>query len=51
VDSDGGRLYVADYAGDVNVFSVASTLPQLYSQLVATEPIALAARELEPATA
>ena len=23
VDSDGGRLYVADYAGDVTVFSVA----------------------------
>jgi YVTN family beta-propeller protein len=52
VDSDGGRLYVADYAGDVTLFSVASTLPLLYSQLVATEPIALAApRELEPATA
>jgi YVTN family beta-propeller protein len=51
VDSDGGRLYVADYAGDVSVFSVASTLPQLYSQLVATEPIALAApRELAPAS-
>ena len=40
-DSDGGRLYVADYAGDVSVFSVASTLPQVYSQFLATEPIAL----------
>ena len=51
VDSDGDRLVVADYAGDVSVFTVASTLPQLYSQLVATEPIAFAAaRELEPAT-
>src|SRR4051794_16390334 len=52
VNSDGGRLYVADYAGDVSVFSIASTLPLLYSQLVATDPIALPeARELEPATA
>ena len=52
VNSDGGRLYVADYAGEVSVFSVASTLPLLYSQLVATEPIALPeARELEPASA
>jgi YVTN family beta-propeller protein len=48
VDSDGGRLLVADYAGDVSVFTVASTLPLLYSQLVATEPIAQPeARELE----
>jgi YVTN family beta-propeller protein len=52
VDSDGGRLYVADYAGDVSMFSVASTLPLLYSQPVATEPIALATpRELERAFA
>jgi len=47
---DGGRLYVADYAGDVSVFSVDSTMPLLYSQLVATDPIALP-RELEPASA
>jgi YVTN family beta-propeller protein len=40
VDSDGDRLVFADYAGNVSVFAVASTLPQLYSQLVATEPIA-----------
>jgi DNA-binding beta-propeller fold protein YncE len=52
VDSDGGRLYVADYSGDVSVFAVASSLPLLYSQLVATEPIAMSgSRELEPATA
>jgi len=51
VDSEGDRLVVADYAGDVTVFTVASTLPQLYSQLVVTEPLALtAARKLEPAT-
>ncbi|MFG1930908.1 YncE family protein [Mycobacterium sp. NPDC048908] len=50
VDSEGGRIAIADYAGNVNVFAVASTLPQLYSQLVATEPIASAgARELAPA--
>ena len=49
---DGGRLYVADYAGDVSAFAVSSTLPQLYSQLIApTDPIALPApRELEQAT-
>jgi YVTN family beta-propeller protein len=50
VNSDGGRLYVADYAGDVSVFSVDSTMPLLYSQVVATDPIELP-RELEPATA
>jgi DNA-binding beta-propeller fold protein YncE len=50
VSSDGGRLYVADYVGGVNAFSVASTLPLVYSQLLATEPIALSEqRELEPA--
>jgi YVTN family beta-propeller protein len=49
---DGGRLYVADYAGTVTVFTVASTLPMLYSQFVATDPIALPEhRELEPAPA
>jgi YVTN family beta-propeller protein len=50
VDSDSAQLYVADYAGDVNVFTVASTLPQLYSQLVVTEPLP-AARELQAASA
>jgi YVTN family beta-propeller protein len=52
VNSEGGRLYVADYAGGVHAFSIASTLPLLYSQFVATEPIALSERrELEPAPA
>jgi DNA-binding beta-propeller fold protein YncE len=52
VNSEGGRLYIADFAGGVNAFAVASSLPQLYSQLVATEPIAMPApRELEPVTA
>src|SRR5258705_3416980 len=45
---DGGRLYVADYAGDVRAFSIASTMPMLYSQFVATNPIAVPElRELE----
>jgi len=51
VTSDGGRLVVADYDGHVGVFTVASTLPMFYSQLMATEPIAVSARELEPVTA
>jgi YVTN family beta-propeller protein len=51
-NSDGGRLYVADYAGNVNAFSVDSSLPLLYSQLVATEPITRSEqRELVPAPA
>ena len=49
---DGGRLYVADYAGAVTVFTVASTMPLLYSQFMATDPIALPElRELESAPA
>ena len=52
VSPDGGRLHVADYAGGVTVFAVTSTLPLLYSQFMATDPIALPQpRELEPATA
>jgi YVTN family beta-propeller protein len=52
VNFDGDRLYVADYTGDVSAFSIASTLPLLYSQFVATDPIVLPElRELEPATA
>ncbi|HYZ67040.1 MAG TPA: hypothetical protein VE666_04410 [Mycobacterium sp.] len=51
-DSNGDRLVVADYSGDVAMFTVASTLPQLYSQLVATEPIAMSAwRERDAAPA
>jgi YVTN family beta-propeller protein len=49
--SDGGRLYVADYAGGVTVFTIASNMPLLYSQFMATDPIAVPElRELEPAT-
>jgi YVTN family beta-propeller protein len=52
VNSDGDRLYVADYAGDVNAFSVASTMPLLYSQFVVTNPVALPEHlELDAATA
>ena len=53
LDSDGGRLYIADYAGDINVFAVASSLPLLYSQLIApTDPNALRGpRGLEQASA
>lgn len=51
VDSHGGRLHVADYAGGVTVFAVDSTMPLLYSQFVATDPIVVPeVRELEPAT-
>ncbi|MDT4930121.1 MAG: hypothetical protein QOF92_2988, partial [Pseudonocardiales bacterium] len=49
---DGGWLYVADYTGDVSVFSVTSTIPQLYVHFGVTDQIALRElRELEPATA
>jgi YVTN family beta-propeller protein len=52
VNFDGDRLYVADYAGEVSAFSIASTLPLLYSQFVATDAIARPRqRELEPAPA
>jgi YVTN family beta-propeller protein len=52
VNFDGDRLYVADYAGEVSAFSIASTLPLLYSQLVATDAFARPRqRELEPAPA
>lgn len=48
--ADGTRLYIADYAGGVSVFSVESSIEALYSQFLATDPIALTARRtLEPA--
>src|SRR5215212_7412695 len=51
LDSNGDRLYVADYAGEVTAFSVDSAMPLLFSQLMATDPIALPEpRELQPAT-
>jgi DNA-binding beta-propeller fold protein YncE len=50
IDSDGGRLYVADFDGGVTAFCVDSTMPLLYSQFMATDPIAVPVlRELEPA--
>lgn len=49
--ADGSQLYVADYAGVVNVFSVESTMDMLYSQFLATDPIALSVpRTLQSAT-
>jgi DNA-binding beta-propeller fold protein YncE len=48
---DGSQLYVADYSGVVNVFSVESTMDMLYSQFLATDPIALSVpRTLQPVT-
>jgi YVTN family beta-propeller protein len=52
VDSDAGRLYVADYAGGVTELSVASAMPLLYSQFMESAPISVpAVAELEPVTA
>jgi YVTN family beta-propeller protein len=51
VDSEVSRLYVADFAGGVTELSVASAMPLLYSQFVATDPIYVPqAAEREPAT-
>jgi len=48
---DGSQLYVADYSGAVNVFAVESTMEVLYSQFLATDPIAVGTpRFLQPAT-
>lgn len=38
---DGAHLFVADYAGVVHEFSVESTIEMQYSQLLATDPVAL----------
>jgi YVTN family beta-propeller protein len=52
VDSDAGRLYVADVSGAVTALSVASAMPLLYSQFVATDRLFVPeAAELEPVTA
>ncbi|MDY6995955.1 MAG: hypothetical protein SW019_05130 [Actinomycetota bacterium] len=51
VNADGSRLYVADFAGSVSVFTVSSTIEELYTQFLATDPIitrAPRARELQP---
>lgn len=49
--ADGSRLFIADYSGTLSVFSVESTIGILYSQLLATDPIALAVpRTRQPVT-
>lgn len=40
---DSSRLYIADYTGGVSVFSVESSIDALYSQFLATDPVALTA--------
>ena len=56
--ADGSRLYIADYSGTVSVFSVESTIEAMYSQFLATDPVALSVpralhvpRTLQPVTA
>jgi YVTN family beta-propeller protein len=51
LDSHGGQLNVADYAGGVTAFAVDTTVPLLYSQFMATDPIVSDIRELEMVTA
>jgi DNA-binding beta-propeller fold protein YncE len=52
VSSEGDRLAIADYAGGVTVFTIASSMPMLYSQFIATSPLALRElHETEPASA
>ena len=52
--ADGSRLYAADFSGAVTTFAVSSTIEDLYTQMVATEPVivrAPRARELQPTPA
>lgn len=49
LSADGAQLVVADYAGAVASFTVASAMPLLYSQFLATDPIPAQMAELEPA--
>lgn len=52
VNSDAGRVYIADCAGGVTVVSVASAMPLLYSQFVATDSVvAREAAQREPVNA
>jgi YVTN family beta-propeller protein len=52
IDSDNGRLYVADYSGNVTAFPVPSTMPQLYAEFFATDAVTVPeVRELEPVNA
>ncbi|PRC50226.1 hypothetical protein C6A85_70580, partial [Mycobacterium sp. ITM-2017-0098] len=55
---EGSRLFIADYSGAVSVFSVESSIEALYSQFLATDPVALSVpralhvpRTLQPVTA
>ena len=51
VSRDGSRLYVADVVGDVTAVAVEAPKPLLYSQFMATKPVAMnEVRALEPAT-
>ncbi|KWX67150.1 hypothetical protein ASJ79_22710 [Mycobacterium sp. NAZ190054] len=50
--ADSSRMYVADYSGAVSVFSVESSIETLYSQFLATEPMAVGGpRALQPTPA
>ncbi|CAN3130428.1 hypothetical protein ACNUDN_21085 [Mycobacterium sp. smrl_JER01] len=50
--ADSARLYLADYAGTVTVFSVESSIEALYSEFIATDPIAMGVpRRLQPTPA
>lgn len=52
VDVEADRLFVADYAGGLTELSVASAMPLLYAEFMATDPINVPrAAELEPVTA
>jgi YVTN family beta-propeller protein len=52
VDDSSSRLYIADYAGEVTAFAVDSNMSKLYSQFVATDPIAMSGLPaLQPAGA
>ncbi|BBX20567.1 YncE family protein [Mycolicibacterium duvalii] len=48
---DGSQLFIADYSGAVNGFSVESTLEDLYLQFLTTDAIALSVPSLQPVTA
>jgi YVTN family beta-propeller protein len=51
VDSAAGHLYVADYAGEVTALSVASAMPLLFEEFMATDPIYLPIAQREPVSA
>jgi DNA-binding beta-propeller fold protein YncE len=46
-----GLLHVADYAGGVTALSVASAMPLLFEEFMATDPIYLPVAEREPVSA